>query len=476
MSTEFVAGIDLGSTGVKILVLDQDGGELLVEQRPTPWITGPGGTTELEASDLMNVVRSLLEAAARGVVQRTGDPDARIASIAVAGMGETGYLIDRSGSAVARAFAWFDPRGVEQVNAMPGALRTEFAGRTGLPLGAQVSVAKILYLRDHGLDLTGLRWLNLPEFVAVSLGTAPAADLSLASRTGMLDQDTGKAWPEMLAYIGVGEEFMPPLVAAGTMRGTAEQEWMPSAVRGAAVTVAGHDHLVAAVSGGTIPGSQYQVSMGTAEVILRVLDQPPTRAARERLAAHLINCVRHVVDGQYVLVAGVKSGLLMRRSLQLFGIEDRDGRERLDRSVCALPVGGRLPEGAIVVRGARNDDGVLSLTIPADGVTPAEAFHAVLHHGNDEIAILLEAMSREVPPATSTLLSGGWTAMESVRQARSRVLPNIRTSTKTQDTAFGAAMAASLLANATTRESGRAVVAQHQQATTTENGERHVKK
>ncbi|WP_062210370.1 FGGY-family carbohydrate kinase [Demequina oxidasica] len=445
MPAHFVAGLDLGSTGVKILVLDHAGAEVLVEQRPTPWVTGPGGTTELESAALMAAVSSLLETAADAVARHAGDAGARISSIAVSGMGETGYLVDGNAKAVAPAFAWFDPRGTEQVAAMPRDLRADFAGRTGLPLGAQVSVAKILFLRDRGLDLANLRWLNLPEFVASELGAQPASEMSLASRTGLLDQDTGRAWPEMLAYLGVAESFVPPLVPAGASLGFAERDWIPAVIRGAAVTVAGHDHLVAAVSGGTIPGSQYQVSMGTAEVILRVLDEPPSRAARERLAEYLINCVRHVVDGQFVLVAGVKTGLLMRRSLHLFGISDSQGREELDRQVCALPPGGYLPAGSIVVKGARNDDGVLSLTIPADGVTPPEVFRAVLLHGNDEIEVLLEAMNREVPPATSTLLSGGWGAMESVRKARTQVLPNLRVSARSQDTAFGAAMAASAL-------------------------------
>jgi len=49
-------------------------------------------------------------------------------------MGETGMLIDSSGAAVAPAFAWFDPRGVETIAGFPAAVREEFAGRTGLPL------------------------------------------------------------------------------------------------------------------------------------------------------------------------------------------------------------------------------------------------------------------------------------------------------------------------------------------------------
>jgi sugar (pentulose or hexulose) kinase len=45
VSGRLVAGLDLGSTGVKVLVADEDGTELLVRQRPTPWRDGPGGTT-----------------------------------------------------------------------------------------------------------------------------------------------------------------------------------------------------------------------------------------------------------------------------------------------------------------------------------------------------------------------------------------------------------------------------------------------
>ena len=46
--------------------------------------------------------------------------------------------------------------------------------------------------------------------------------------------------------------------------------------------------------------------MGTAEVLLRVIDAPLGCAARARLAEHLINEVRHVVPGKHVLVAGTE--------------------------------------------------------------------------------------------------------------------------------------------------------------------------
>lgn len=444
MTTHLVAGLDLGSTGVKVLITGVDGTELLIEQSATPWTAGAGGTTDMATDALLTVVRDVLVTASRKLGALVDGPFS-VDAVAVSGMGETGLLVDSNGTALAPAIAWFDPRGREQVDALPVTLRTEFASRTGLPLGVQVSLAKILWLREQGVRIRHARWFNLPEYIVTALGGLAASEYSLASRTGLLDQDTGGPWPEMLDHLGVTSEFLPPLVDAGTDLGVADAHWLPSPFFGAHVTVAGHDHLVAAVSGGAIADDRYHASFGTAEVLLRVLDSPLSGDARARLAERFINSVRHVVPGQHVLVAGVKTGLLMRRALQLAGIEDRAGRDRLDADVLALPIAGTVDQSALEVHGARNDDGVLRLTIHADGVSTAELFAAVLRHGNDEIKRLIEVMDREVLPARSTVLSGGWAAMASVQRARAAVLPGLVVSHRSQDTAFGASLFAARL-------------------------------
>ncbi|BFM25622.1 FGGY-family carbohydrate kinase [Microbacterium sp. che218] len=436
-------GIDLGSTGVKMLVIDDRGTEIASAQVPTPWRVGEGGTTDIDADDLLATVRSLVGLVDAQLAPLTAAP---LTSLAVAGMGETGILIDAAGRAVAPGFAWFDPRGWEQIEEFPDAVRTEFAGRTGLPLGAQVSVAKLAWLRDQGTSLAGLRWLDLPEFVVAALGGDVALELSLASRTGLLDQDSGAAWPAMLDALGVDADLLPPLRGGGLPWGTASDAFGPR-LAGAALTVAGHDHLVAAQANGTLDADGYHVSLGTAEVLLRVLDEPLGFAARQRLADALINEVRHVVPGKHVLVAGVKTGLLLRRALHAAGISDRAGRDALDAAVMALPYEGELPAGAIEVTGARNDDGLLRLTLHTEA-SPAEIFGAVLRHSNDEVAALIEAMDREVAPATRSTLTGGWAGMASVRRARAEVLPDPSLSTREQDVAWGAADMARRLVSA----------------------------
>lgn len=427
-------GLDLGSTAIKMLVIDDDGAEVAGAQVSTPWRVGEGGTTDIVADDLLDAIRELIGLIDAQLASVTPAP---LTSLAVAGMGETGMLVDADGRAVAPGFAWFDPRGLDQIASFPAEVRDEFAGRTGLPLGAQVSVAKLAWLRDQGTDLTGLRWLDLPEFVAAALGGDVALELSLASRTGLIDQDSGAAWPAMLEALGVTDDLLPPLRGGGLPWGTASGA-LGARVAGAALTVAGHDHLVAAQANGTLDADGYHVSLGTAEVLLRVLDEPLGYAARQRLAQALINEVRHVVPGKHVLVAGVKTGLLLRRVLHAAGIGDRAGRDALDAAVMALPVDGELPAGAVEVTGARNDDGVLRLTLHAEA-SPAEIFGAALRHSNAEVAALIAAMDREVAPATHSTLTGGWAGMASVRRARAEVLPNPALSTREQDVAWGAA-------------------------------------
>lgn len=436
-------GIDLGSTAMKMLVIDADGREIAGAQVPTPWRVGRAGTTDIDPTDLLASVRALVELVDAELTATTPAP---LSSLAVAGMGETGILIDADGVAAGPGFAWFDPRGRDQIAAFPAVVREEFAGRTGLPLGAQVSVAKLAWLRDQGVDLAGLRWLDLPEFVAAALGGDVALELSLASRTGLIDQDSGAAWPAMLEALGVDDSLLPPLRGGGLSWGVASDAFGPR-LAGAALTVAGHDHLVAAQANGTLDADGYHVSLGTAEVLLRVLDAPLGFAARQRLADALINEVRHVVPGKHVLVAGVKTGLLLRRALHAAGISDRAGRDALDAAVMALPYEGELPAGAIEVSGARNDDGVLRLVLHTEA-SPAEIFGAVLRHSNDEIAQLIAAMDREVAPATHATLTGGWAGMASVRRARAHGLPDLRFSAREQDVAWGTADIARRLVSA----------------------------
>ena len=136
-----------------------------------------------------------------------------------------------------------------------------------------------------------------------------------------------------------------------------------------------------------------------------MLDGVLDRGARERLAGHNVNVVRHMLPGYGVMLAGTRSGLLMRRALQLVGVNDATGRERIDAEVMALP-----PDRAdlgVYVHGADNSDGVLAVRADADGLSPALLVEATLRHGADVLAGVIAHMDAENPPATRSVVAGG---------------------------------------------------------------------
>ena len=442
--SDVVVGIDIGSTSIKMLVASPAGHERLVASRRSPWTNLDHGRAEMPAERVLDIVHEL----AREVDEKlTADGAYRVRALAVSGMAEAGVLLDDDDVPAAPIMAWFDPRGGDEILATPQEFRDEFLGRTGLPVGPLATVSKLLHLRGRGIDLTTRTFLNVPEFVVRSLGGARVAEYSLVSRTGLIDQDDSAPWQTALDVLGVDERILAERVGAGTPVGSLSDDRMPQAFAGAVLTIAGHDHLVSAVAAGATASGELYDSMGTAEALVRVLDETLPFDARERLALAGINTVRHVLPGKYVLLAGTKSGLLMRRVLQMLGITDEHGRRDIDARVMAMPVAGGLSEGGLVVSGARNDDGVLRIVANSDGLSPEELFISTLLHGNDMAAELMDVMDREVPPPTSTLLTGGWAKMASVVRARELVFPSVSISTHEEGTAYGAALFAAYAAS-----------------------------
>ena len=436
MTGAWTVGLDCGSTYIKGVLVDPDGAEVTSARRPTPWESLPHGRAEMAPGDLFRVVGDVLA--------ELGTHGAHVAGIGVSGMAEAGVLVDGQDRVEDPVVAWFDPRGGDDLDEMPAELREQFSGRTGLPLGALATFTKLWHRSRHeGLVLDGRQWLNVPEAVAWSLGGDRRAEVSLAARTGLLDQDTVQVWPSAAQALGVDPTFLPPITPAGSAWGLASRE-VPASMAGAVITVAGHDHLVSSTASGVLDLDTLYDSIGTAEALVRVLDGVLDAAARTRLATHGVNVVRHMLPGRGTLLAGTRAGLLMRRALQLVGVNDEAGRTALDRQVMLLP---ERREAPVTAWGAGNADGVLHLRADSDGLSPALLFDATLRHGSEVLAEVLAVMDAENTPATRTVLAGGWTRMESVRRARRAVLPNPRFSDRDEDTAYGAALVAAFAAD-----------------------------
>jgi sugar (pentulose or hexulose) kinase len=453
MTSEILLGVDIGTTDSKVLATTRDGQEVCLASGRTPWTSRSARLTQTDADAVVaSLVQLMVEAtdAARG---RLGA--VRVSGIAVTGMAEIGVLVDDDGRPAHPAIAWFDPRGEAEINSTPLAFREEFAGRTGLPVNSLCSLAKLLWLRGQGVSAAGRRWLNLPEFLVHRLGGAQGSERSLISRTGLIDQDGPVVWEAALDLLDADRSLVGPVVSAGTPMGRVVAGRAPSALVGAVLTVAGHDHPVAAVGCGVTGTDELFDSFGTADALVRSTSTMPPPAARARLADHGINAVQHVLAGQAVLLGGTKAGLLLRRTLELLDATSGERRDALDATAVAASsvgsvradhagssVGSENPNGSkgLAVTGAANNDGVLRITVLGDGFGPAALWQAALDNGALEADRLLDTMAEFAGPVRRTVVAGGWIRMASVRAAKAAALPGVEFSQRRQAGAFGAAV------------------------------------
>ncbi len=268
-------GIDVGTTGVRALLLDSAGHRVGSGAAPTPTETPEPGMCEYPPDALWSAVCSAVRQCMASAPGSTPAP----AGIAVASIGEAAFALDKAGNALANATAWFDPRGAEDAAWASERIGYErFVETTGIAPDPTLGLSKLLWLRRCRPDVysKAVRWLNVADWVAYRMCGAAATDFTLASRTMALNV-TDLAWAEdILTELDVDPGLFAPLTANGaalgalTEKAAAELGLEPGPVIG----VGGHDHVCGAIAAGaTRPGVMLD-SFGTAEVVLMVTDKP----------------------------------------------------------------------------------------------------------------------------------------------------------------------------------------------------------
>jgi sugar (pentulose or hexulose) kinase len=429
-----LVGIDVGTTLCKAAVVRAaDGTELAHGAARTPWTVVPTGA-ELAPERLLDAA---VAATAAALEQAPGGP---VAGVGVTSMAETGVLLDRNGRPVAPAIAWHDARGEAEAARLAADLGAgRFSARTGLPVRPLFSIVKYAWLRANHPQVAGaVRWLGVAEWVVHGLGGEQVAELSLASRTGLLDLERRAWWDEARAWAGAPPGLLADLVQAGSPAGRAGGGRLRR-LAGATLTVAGHDHLSASVgAGATRPGDLFD-SSGTAEALIRAVPPPVAPQDVSRLVAAQVTVGWHVLPGRYALLGASRAGLALRRILGLLGVDDQ-GREELDRAAATVPPG----SGGLAVRDVFGDRSTIE-GIGADP-SPALVWRAALEAVAERAVELRAQIESVAGPSRRLVLAGGWARNPAARSVKRAMLGPFDWPQVTQAGARGAALLAGIAA------------------------------
>ena len=173
---ELLAGLDVGTTSVKAVLMTPDGVEVAHGRAPTVWSTTEHGVE----ADPYAIVDAAEHALAEALA---GEPDSPVIGLGVASMAEAGVLVGADDTPLAPVIAWHDSRDTEQLADLQAALGgPRFSLRTGLPLWTQWSLTKHRWLYDHSPETrAAVRRYNVAEWVVRQLGGRPATEPSLGS-------------------------------------------------------------------------------------------------------------------------------------------------------------------------------------------------------------------------------------------------------------------------------------------------------
>jgi xylulokinase len=301
-------GIDLGTSSLKVAVLDGNG-RLLASAGVEYAIDSPQpGWAEQDP-------RIWYDAACIAVRQAMAESGLRaeqVEAVGLAGQMHSLVCIDDRGDAVRPAILWADQRSalqVERVNRQLG--HEKLAACAGNPLATGFALSSWLWLLENEASTARrTRWLMQPkDFLRFQLTGTVGSEPSDASATLLFDPHQ-RAWSPMLLDIAsLDAGRMPPISESAEICGGL----MPQAAvdmglrRGTPVVFGGSDQAVQALGQGIIDPGQVSASIGTGGQWFAPLAQP---IHDPRLRLHLF-C--HVLPFHWHLEAAMlTAGLALR--------------------------------------------------------------------------------------------------------------------------------------------------------------------
>ncbi len=283
---DLVLGLDVGTTNLKCLALDEAGTIVAQGSEPTPRSHPRPDWTDFEPEPIWEASCRAI----RAVISQIENPTA-IRGIAVSSLAESVVPMDSRGQPLAPAIAWFDLRTVAEYEWLRDTIGYETLFKiSGLNPDPMFGLCKILWVKNHD-PLTFKKahhWLHFADYVAFRLCGIPATDPSLACRSLAYDLGRGNWSSEILEAVGVPTSSFPPVCRSGTSLGfiTQSSAAATNLPRTTVVSVGIHDHLSGAFAAGGLSAGVLFDSIGTSESLNSVLPKPvfDQRVAAQGLA------------------------------------------------------------------------------------------------------------------------------------------------------------------------------------------------
>jgi gluconokinase len=290
------AGLDIGTTHTKILLLDESG--QLIHQAKSSYTHGFGA--RLNPLELRDISFRLLDSVSKFV-----NPDDTLYCAFSAAMHSL-LLVDKEGNPISELRTWADTESqpvVAQLRNDPAVL--QLVEETGTPFHPMTPLAKMLWMRRQSPELldSAFQCIGIKEFIWYHLTGSWETDCSMAAATGLYDPLLQDWHPLALQLTAVRKEQLPairpvhweaePNPVSETGNQPAELVQASSRIR---FVLGGSDGCLAQIGSGAMKPRVASLTIGTSGA-MRVVQPEFRRGAFNGLFAYQLDPGHYICGG-----------------------------------------------------------------------------------------------------------------------------------------------------------------------------------
>jgi sugar (pentulose or hexulose) kinase len=302
--TDYLLGLDAGTTSVKAGIFDERGNCLGIGREEYKLSTPSPEYVELDAEiywqSSINAIHTALEQA--------GVNHSHVRGITVSSQGETTIALDDSGQQLRPAIVWLDNRSAPQAERLSSQFDTQQVYEiTGVPeILPTWSACKILWLRENEPKVFDQvnKYLLVKDYLIYRLSGEFVTDGAVACTSLLFDIRHHVWWQDMLELIGISPSQLPKITGPGetsaNLTDTAAE--VLGIMKGTPVINGGMDQAASAVGAGSIFPEIVSETTGAATVI-QVSTPYPDMHSHNRIPL----CV-HNLPGLYLYEPNLPTG------------------------------------------------------------------------------------------------------------------------------------------------------------------------
>ena len=262
------AGLDIGTSGCKIVVFDEQGKNICQASRAYHEISNCAGQRELQPTVVINAVYETL----KEIGEKT---TVNIRTLTIASLGESIVCLDKSGKVLGNSIVTGDDRGKEEVSEIEAMFgKKHIMEVTGLPISEMYGLPKYRWLSKNSDIFKRTSMIFFYEdLIGYLLTGKRKVSYSSASRSMAFDIYKKKWNNPLLVAAGLDEKLFSEPVESGTILGPV----LPLMSKklnlssNLVVVVGAHDQVCAGLGSGILNCNSIEDGHGTCEVVLSVL-------------------------------------------------------------------------------------------------------------------------------------------------------------------------------------------------------------